>query len=337
EITVKALTLILRSRLRNGDQVFHVAREAASHSNPAVNWPTLRPASVAADDDSPQVDVQPPALAKGQDSSAAMLPPEIFAPNDGKGPQQLSEKFLAFMPAYVAEVKQHVTALGEMDESAKRKEMAIRLHLRLQCLSRKIDVPTLRPAFELCRSLEGLLKKFVENPKNITETSVRTVSSALDLLKDLCIPGVRPDLVDKPQVRLLVVDDEPLARRALTGALQMAFTKPLTAETGEEALELAADHEFDIVFMDVCMPGMDGFAACSKIHETSRNNFTPVIFVTTLSDDEFRVRASQCGGADYVVKPFIFMEINLKALTIALRGRLEIDKLAQAPKTPVAA
>lgn len=326
EITVKALTMIFRSRLRNGDNVLHVARESVSHSNPAVNWPSLnQPASEPEN----EAVVQLPDSATSQDMPLALMPPPVKESN----PQQLSEKFIEYIPSFVAEVKRHVAALDETDESAVRKELSIRLHLKLQFVSRRMDVPLLRPAFEVSRSLEGLFKKFAENPKNITETSLRTATAGLELLKDLCKPGVRQDLAHQPPIRLLVVDDEPLARRALTGALQMSFSKPLTAESAEEALKLAEEHEFDVIFMDICLPGMDGFAACSKIHETFRNRITPVLFVTSLSDEEFRARAAMCGGSDFVVKPFIFMEINLKALTIALRGRLEAQSLNTPPAT----
>ena len=85
-----------------------------------------------------------------------------------------------------------------------------------------------------------------------------TAVAGLELLKDLCLPGVRPDLADHPPIRILVVDDEPLARRALLGALQMALPRPDGAESAEWALAMAAEKKFDLVFLDVCMPGMNG-------------------------------------------------------------------------------
>jgi CheY-like chemotaxis protein len=241
------------------------------------------------------------------------------------------------MSAFVGEMKEQVFGLLSKDGLALRMEISLRLHLRFQCLSRAMDVPCLNPAFSVCRSIEGLLKKFSENPKHITDTSVRTIIEALGLLNELCKPGVRPDLAKEPIIRILVVDDEPIARRALTGALQMGFSKPLEAETGAAALELAKSKHFDLIFMDVCMPVMDGFTACRQILETSQNSSTPVVFVTSLSDDEFRNRAAESGGADYVIKPFIFMEINLKTLTMILRGRLEKPTRPKPLHAPVAA
>jgi PleD family two-component response regulator len=222
-----------------------------------------------------------------------------------------------------------IAVIGRTEEGSARWEMLVRLHLRLKCLAPRIDVPELRPAFEMCQSLEGLFKKFSEKPANATDSALRTATAGLQLFKELCTTGIKADLADNPPIRILVVDDEPLARRAVTGALQMAFSRPAAAESGEAALGLAEDKEFDLVFMDVMMPQMDGFTACTRIHQTVHNRFTPVVFVTALSDQEFRAQAAACGGSDFVVKPFVFMEITVKALTFALRGRLEKLRTAQ--------
>jgi PleD family two-component response regulator len=235
------------------------------------------------------------------------------------------------MAASVLQMKEQIAKIAGTQDGAARSEMLAKLLLRIASLTRKFDVPELKPAFEMCSALEALAKKFKENSKNATESALAVAASGLELLSDLCAAGVSPDLATSPELRFLVVDDEPLARRALTGALQMAFTRPAGAENGEMALALAEEKEFDLVFMDVCMPEMDGFTACAKLHQTIHNRATPVIFVTSYSDEKFRAQAAQSGGCDYVVKPFVFIEITVKALTFALRGRLEKSKMAQSP------
>jgi PleD family two-component response regulator len=227
------------------------------------------------------------------------------------------------MTASVQEMKGQIAVLGGLEEEAARKELLVRLYLQLQFLSRSADLPELRPAFELCCALEGLLKKLKDDSKRATASALRTAAAGVDLLQDVSVPGLRPDLASNPPVRILVVDDEPVARRAITGAMQMAFPRPVGADSGETAVGLAVEKEFDLVFLDVCMPVMDGFTVCSKIHETTLNRSTPVVFITSLSDEGFRAQSALCGGSDYVVKPFVFMEITVKALTFVLRGRLE--------------
>lgn len=77
----------------------------------------------------------------------------------------------------------------------------------------------------------------------------------------------------------LAVDDDPLCLRAVMFALQKAEMTPDTAETGEKAVELAAEKSYDVVFMDIKMPGIDGLRACEQIHELKKNENTPVVFV----------------------------------------------------------
>jgi CheY-like chemotaxis protein len=148
----------------------------------------------------------------------------------------------------------------------------------------------------------------------------------VDLLDDLCVAGVRPDLADNPRVNILVVDDDPLTRRAISVALQTAFLKPDNAEDGESALTLAAEIPYDVIFMDVQMPGIDGFTACAKIHETIPNRTTPVVFVTSQTDAASREKSTASGGRDFVTKPFVFVEITVKALMFALRNRLALAR-----------
>jgi CheY-like chemotaxis protein len=335
EMTVKALTLILRARLRNGSPVLEAIGGTLTHSTPAVDWPSLKP-SPASGAPAPQPD--PPRKSSGLDqagpASIDLLPPPAFEVSGSdtvdspKAARQPSETFLAYLSNALAEMKQRVAELQALDGPAEREETAERLHLGFQALSRPLSAPDLRPAFEVCRSLEGLFNKLVANPRTLADSSVGTILAGMELLQDLCTRQVRADLAENPPIRFLVVDDEPLARRALTGALQMAFPRPASVETGEAALALALEQEFDLIFMDVCMPGMDGFTACSRIHDTPHNLSTPVVFVTSHSDPEFRSRAVTCGGHDYVVKPFVFIEIGLKALTIALRSRIQKETIA---------
>jgi CheY-like chemotaxis protein len=75
--------------------------------------------------------------------------------------------------------------------------------------------------------------------------------------------------------------------------------------------------------MDVQMPGMDGFEACSRIRQSGTNVSTPVVFVTGSKDPKSRARACSSGANDFVEKPFLTSEITLKALSFALRTRLQ--------------
>src|SRR5207302_5414322 len=100
---------------------------------------------------------------------------------------------------------------------------------------------------------------------------------------------------------------------------------------GPAALVLAKRQNYDVIFLDVEMPGMDGFEVCSKIHETDLNGKTPVVFVTRHSDFGSRTKSALTGGLDLIAKPFLAFEITVKALTLIFRCRLENGGGVKAP------
>jgi CheY-like chemotaxis protein len=195
--------------------------------------------------------------------------------------------------------------------------------LRINSLISELGPEVVHPAYQMSAALEGLFRKMLQDSKYVTPSALDTVTTAVALLTDLCVPGLKPDLAINPPIHMLVVDDDLVARRALVGALQTAFTKPESAENGEAALVLAVGKPFDVIFLDVVMPGMDGFEVCAKIRGTVPNRATPVVFVTGQSDFDARAEMSRNGGDDLMGKPFLTSEITVKALTFALRGRLQ--------------
>ena len=195
--------------------------------------------------------------------------------------------------------------------------------LRINSLVPRSGPEVVHPAYHMSAALEGLLRKMLQNSEHATPSALATVASAVDLLNDLCVPGLKADLAINPPIHMLVVDDDLVARRALVGALQTAFKKPESAENGEAALALALEKAFDVIFLDVVMPGMDGFEVCSRIRATVPNRATPVVFVTGRNDFSARAQMSRNGGDDLMGKPFLTAEITVKALTFALRGRLQ--------------
>ena len=81
---------------------------------------------------------------------------------------------------------------------------------------------------------------------------------------------------------VLVVDDEAISRRAVTYALERAKLKPVAVDNSEAAHKLLIESKFDLVFLDVDMPGMNGFELCSKLRMLPSHKTTPVVFVTSL-------------------------------------------------------
>jgi CheY-like chemotaxis protein len=104
--------------------------------------------------------------------------------------------------------------------------------------------------------------------------------------------------------------------------LKKIFREPDLAESGEPALALAKN-AYDAIFLDIEMPGMDGFELCEKIRKTPLNQNTPIVFVTSHDNFESRAKLVTKGAQDLIGKPYLPTEITLKALQLSLCGRLK--------------
>ena len=101
----------------------------------------------------------------------------------------------------------------------------------------------------------------------------------------------------------LVVDDDITGRSFLRALLKRAGYAVEVAASGEAALEMFKPGAFDVVFMDLMMPGIDGIETTRRLKKIAGEVFTPVIFVTGASDEDSLVRAIEAGGDDFLGKP----------------------------------
>jgi DNA-binding response OmpR family regulator len=230
--------------------------------------------------------------------------------------------FLDSAPFSVAIMRGLIQEITRATEQEARHNLLLQLGERIADLKCMAGRPGVLPVWQLAAALEGLVKQLSERDQNVTPSTLRTVASAVDLLEGLSVPGIESDLITNPPLRLLAVDDDALSRHAVSFALKKALNKPDLAENGEAAMALVSHIRYDAIFLDVQMPGMDGFETCTKIHGTTVNCETPVVFVTCQSDFDARAKSTLSGGNDLIGKPFLTFEITVKALTLAFRGRL---------------
>jgi len=100
---------------------------------------------------------------------------------------------------------------------------------------------------------------------------------------------------------ILVVDDEPQIRRAMLTILASQGYSVVEVRSGEEALEKIRGVRFDLILLDVNLPGISGLETCREIRNTSD---APIIMLTVRNTERDKVRALDAGADDYVVKPF---------------------------------
>lgn len=122
--------------------------------------------------------------------------------------------------------------------------------------------------------------------------------------------------------RLLVVDDEPRIVRFISRALEAHGHAVESARTGEDALLKAADHDFDLIILDLLLPGIDGHAVLREL--VAQDSGARVLVLSAVGDVESRVQCLRSGAVDYLAKPFAVAE---------LLARVD-SRLSEAP-TPV--
>ena len=123
---------------------------------------------------------------------------------------------------------------------------------------------------------------------------------------------------------LLIVDDIPTNLKVLADYLVEAGFEILVATDGEGALERLKHVQPDLIFLDVMMPGIDGFETCRRLKANEATWDIPVIFMTALTEAEDKVRGFEAGGVDYVTKPIHQEEVLARVNTHLTLHRLQV-------------
>jgi DNA-binding response OmpR family regulator len=103
--------------------------------------------------------------------------------------------------------------------------------------------------------------------------------------------------------------------------LDRAKLKSVGVDDPAVALKLLSETSYDLVFLDVDMPGMTGHELCTRLRALPQHKKTPVVFVTGLNDFQNRANSTMSGGNDFIAKPFPFLELAVKSLVYVLRGK----------------
>jgi serine/threonine protein kinase len=137
------------------------------------------------------------------------------------------------------------------------------------------------------------------------------------------IPHVdEPNTQNSERGTLLVVDDDVENREILSRYLGRRGHSVITAAGGHDALAALSEHTFDLVLLDIVMPGMDGFQILERLKSDNSIREVPVIFISALDDTQGKVRAFKAGGVDYITIPFHAEEVAAR-----VENQLKISRL----------
>jgi len=126
------------------------------------------------------------------------------------------------------------------------------------------------------------------------------------------------DPIAAPQV--LVVEDESNIRELVSLHLRLEHALPTEAADGRAALELARQRRFDLVILDLMLPGLDGLTVCRAIRKDSPNQATPILMLTARREESDKVLGLDSGADDYLAKPFGVRELMARVRALLRRS-----------------
>ncbi len=238
---------------------------------------------------------------------------------------EIRQDFLKRVPQIQAELRERVGALIKSKSATDQLRLLKELEGSVSSLASLAGITGFGRVSHLSGALDALIKDLRKKPNQMTASVLRSITHAMD-----CLNLLFRDLNQMPQeipqsVLILVVDDEPISRRTIAVSLGKASLRCIGIEDSTVALTILQENPFDLIFLDAEMPGLSGFELCTELRKLPTNKSTPVIFVTSLTKFETRAQSSLSGGNDLIAKPFLMMELAVKALTYLLKPPASAD------------
>ncbi len=201
--------------------------------------------------------------------------------------------------------------------------------LRLEGLGRKLGFITHMTAMAACyrisqlsSALEALLFELQEKPGSMTESCKHTIASTSTLLTDWLSRADQPDEQCLSPTTILLVDDDAVSNRALVFALSRVNLVAKSVTDPFKALEKLRANSYDIVLLDINLPGISGLTLREQMRELPLHKSTPVIFMTSHAEFEPRARQISSAGDDFITKPIMPIELTVKVTAHVLKRRL---------------
>jgi DNA-binding response OmpR family regulator len=235
----------------------------------------------------------------------------------------LIRSMLDQMPQRLADLRRHVQAVTNTSNES-RAAALLALYNAVRSLTSSAGVAGCVSIAQVSSGLEALANELRVDAKKVNASTLRTIGQAVDFLGILRLKysaSLHGETMASPLI--LVVDDETISRQTVATALEKAHFRAIKLEDSNIALKLMEENRFDLIFLDVDMPGLNGLELCKKLRATEFNATTPVVFVTGLKDFETQAQSVLSGAADLIAKPVLLVELALKASIYLLRGRFE--------------
>jgi len=240
-------------------------------------------------------------------------------------------------PQILAKLRSSYQNFTRTEREDLRRAALLQMHRQLRSLASSASVLALAKIVQLSTALEALFVELYTEPAKITASVVRTIAHSIETLASLFDRPANSQDEVIPSSKILVVDDEASARQMICSAVGKADLDAVGLDDPLAAQRLLKRERFDLIFLDLEMPGLTGPELCVKIRAMKPNRSTPIVFVTVHSDFGSRAQSALSGGNDFIAKPFLQVEVALKALTWLFKDNAQPLPTASVRKAQLAA
>jgi DNA-binding response OmpR family regulator/ribosomal protein L34E len=254
--------------------------------------------------------------------SETKVAPEAKAASETKVVKQRAEFLKEALPV-MPKVREHSMGYIKAPESAASQTHLSGLHQRVHLLNTAATQADCARVALLTNTFDALLTGIIDKPSTVTPSVLQTIAQAVDGLDGLLKNKDGYSTGPAFQARVLVVDDDTVCNHVNVTSLKRVNFDTVGVKDPAAALSLLETTEFDLVVLDINMPGMTGFDVCEKMRRLPHCKKTPVIFVTAFSNFDNRKQSVLSGGNDFVTKPVSPLELALKVTVNLIKARVQ--------------
>jgi CheY-like chemotaxis protein len=236
--------------------------------------------------------------------------------------------FLANAPKIKADLQELARGMSKSRNEVETDMRVNNFYRRVHFLSAAAGMANAHDIALLASAFEALLFELMGRPALLTPSVHRTVTFTTDFLAVLLDRAPRAPVKPLPTPQTLVVDDDPLSNRLISSALRRAQLTARCTQDPLVAMQWTRETHFDLVLLDIEMPGMNGLDFCKQLRGAPGYQHTPVIFVTSHGDFENRAKSILSGGNDLISKPVLPIELAVKAVSHLLKANLNTQEQA---------
>jgi DNA-binding response OmpR family regulator len=222
------------------------------------------------------------------------------------------DEFIKDAPAEVAKIRDHCLAYIKSAATPAGLQQLNNLYQRVHFLTARAGLAGCAKSALLASAFEALLFEVVFKPASVTASVLQTIAQAVDCLGRLFQNGDNGTGGLSLKARILIVDDDAVCNYTMVAALKRAHFEPVSVEDPTVAVQMVQATRYDIILLDINMPGMNGFELCEALRRMPQYKETPVIFITGNGDFQNRAQGILSGGNDLITKPTSPLELVLK-------------------------